>query len=479
MGEIRGAQYDNLTESNLVKLGVGKVYGVVVNSHTSGTLKLMDGVDDTAGAQATGILTISGGSITPAKFAESVLTASSNFLDAISASGVLTSDETNPAEDETVTIGSTVYRFRDTLAQAYDVKIGVDADTTLANLVKAINATGTEGVEYFAGTLIHPSVTAGDVTAHATTVTANTAGTAGNAIAKAETSTHLDWDGAGAFLTGGLAPETVTIGAITYRFKDTTAQAYDVKIGATLAISLDNLKLAINGTGVGDGTDYHAGTVAHTLVIATANADTTQKINSRTYGTGNNTLATTETSANASWEDTTLGGGTGASIAGVATAGSTFLINGTSYYFTTILSETLLGSGSAVANEILWVTNDATALDNMKLAINGSGTEGTDYSTGTNANTDVIATTNTATAQTIEAKLFGTLGNSITTTETGANIAWGGATLSGGTDKARLVINTFTFPAGSGVYTFPEPINFVNGLFAVVGGTLDCTVIYN
>lgn len=122
----------------------------------------------------------------------------------VAASGVLTSDNTELTDGDTVTIGSIVYRFKDTMAQAYDVKRdGTTADTTLANLVKAINGTGTPGTEYFAGTIAHTSVTASTVAAHATTVTARTIGAAGNLIAKDETSSHLDWDGVGAFLTGG------------------------------------------------------------------------------------------------------------------------------------------------------------------------------------------------------------------------------------------------------------------------------------
>ena len=347
------AQNKNITETQLVHLGAGKVSGVIVNSHTSGTMKLQDGVDDTAGAYATGTLTISGGNIVYAVFAENTLT----------------SDATNNTEDETVTIGSIVYRWRDTLAQAYDVKIGASAAASLDNLKAAINASGTAGVEYYAGTEAHPDV------------------------------------------------------------------------------------------------------------VATTNTDTTQVVVSKVIGTTNNTLATTETGAHLSWADTTLGGGTGASVTGVAPASSTFVIDGESYYFTNQLSEDV---DTAVANEILWVTNDATALDNMKSAINGSGTEGTDYSTGTNAHPTVIATTNAAAAQTVQAKVFGTLGNEIATTETGDNMAWGSATLTGGTDAARTMVNTYTFASGSQTISFPQPLAFKNGLFYSTGGTTqDVTVVYN
>ena len=40
-----------------------------------------------------------------------------------------------------------------------------------------------------------------------------------------------------------------------------------------------------------------------------------------------------------------------------------------------------------------------------------------------------------------------------------------------------VIINTFTFPAGSGVYKFPEPISFVTGMFATIGGTADITIV--
>jgi len=353
MSEL-GSLSKNITETQLVKLGAGQVKGVIVNSNTSGTIKLLDGVDNTAGAYATSTLTTSG--LVYAKFPESTLT----------------SDATNVTDGDTVTIGSIVYRFKDTMLAAYDVQIGASAAITLDNLKAAINASGTPGTEYFAGTAIHPDVT------------------------------------------------------------------------------------------------------------ATTNTDTTQKVVSKVIGTANNTKATTETSTHLLWADTTLGGGTGTSITGVATASSTFVIDGTSYYFTNQLSETVNGVASAVANEILWVTNDATALDNMKKAINASGTEGTDYSTGTNAHPTVTATTNGNTTQVIQALNFGTVGNSITTTETATTTAWTGTTLSGGTDAAKTMLNTYTFvTATSQVVTFPDGLTFKNGLYAIVGGTADLTLVYN
>lgn len=131
-----------------------------------------------------------------------------SFAAAVAASGTLTSDNTELTDGDTVTIGSTVYRFKDTMAQAYDVKRnGTTADTTLGNLVKAINASGTPGTEYFAGTNAHPTVSAAAVASHHTVVTATTAGAAGNTIATTETSSHLSW-GATTLASGADATET-------------------------------------------------------------------------------------------------------------------------------------------------------------------------------------------------------------------------------------------------------------------------------
>jgi hypothetical protein len=41
-----------------------------------------------------------------------------------------------------------------------------------------------------------------------------------------------------------------------------------------------------------------------------------------------------------------------------------------------------------------------------------------------------------------------------------------------------VIVDTFTFPAGSGVYRFPEPIDFYTGLYFTVGGTLNYTIIW-
>ena len=108
-----------------------------------------------------------------------------------------------------------------------------------------------------------------------------------------------------------LTTETITIGTTVYRFMTSTAQAYDVLLGANDAAALDNLKLAINASGTGDGSDYHAGTLIHPDVTATTNTDTTQVVDAKVGGTDGNAIVTTDTGGGTSltWAAVTLTGG--------------------------------------------------------------------------------------------------------------------------------------------------------------------------
>jgi hypothetical protein len=76
--------------------------------------------------------------------------------------------------------------------------------------------------------------------------------------------------------------------------------------------------------------------------------------------------------------------------------------------------------------------NNAAALQNLFKAINAVGTAGTTYSTALTIHTTVTAFVYTSTEVDVRAVTAGTAGNSISTTETGANISWGGATLASG-----------------------------------------------
>ena len=159
-------------------------------------------------------------------------------------------------------------------------------------------------------------------------------------------------------------------------------------------------------------------------------------------------------------------------ITDVFSDGEEIVIGDNTYTMKTALSTV------PTANEVLIGASGAVSLDNLKSAINGSAGEGTTYSYTTVKHPQVVATTNTDTTQVVEYFTLGTAGNSIATTTDGANASWGGATLAGGVNKNILLMNTYSFPTGSQVVEFPEPIVFDNGLYATIGGTADITVIY-
>lgn len=338
----------NITETALIKMGQGKLKRVIINSHSSGTLKLVDGF--TNGVVATTTLT-SSGAMVPADYAI----------------GTLTSDATNVSDGDTVVCGatggtSTTYRFKTTLVLPYDVLIGADAATSLANLKKAINATGTNGTEYLSGTLVNPDI------------------------------------------------------------------------------------------------------IAYTLTA------TTLVVGFRTLGTGGNAYTTTETSSHLGWGGTTLAGG-------VTAAGASFTLDTNTYTAVLTLGDTL---GLSVANQVLWVTSEAVFLDNVKSAINRTGTPGTDYSAATTIHPTVFATTNTNTTQVFNAKYTGTAGNSIVTTEGIANYAFTSTVMASGTlTTGKILCNTITFSAvaTTGERFIDFDVDFSTGLLAVVGGTADLTFL--
>jgi len=136
---------------------------------------------------------------------------------------------------DTVTIGTTVYRFMDTPAQAYDVEIGSLVADSQANLVAAINGSGTPGVEYFAGTVAHPDVRAVAFAANVMVVTAKQAGLDANSIATTETFTDVTDKWVAATLLGG------------------TGWAASVTIGPAITLSTSDADNSFNDSGSGFG----------------------------------------------------------------------------------------------------------------------------------------------------------------------------------------------------------------------------------
>jgi hypothetical protein len=74
------------------------------------------------------------------------------------------------------------------MAQAEDIQIEASVTDTQNNLRAALNGTGTEGVEYYAGTTApHATVSMSAWSSNSAVLVARTAGTAGNSIATTET----------------------------------------------------------------------------------------------------------------------------------------------------------------------------------------------------------------------------------------------------------------------------------------------------
>lgn len=265
--------------------------------------------------------------------------------------------------------------------------------------------------------------------------------------------------------------ETITIGTTVYTATAIPDAPYDVAMGANAQAFLVNLKNAINGT------LSYGGTAEHPSVVAVSSDATTLTVRGRVPGTSLNSVATTETFTNGSWADTTLGGGTGASDPGVTTGAATVTIGSITYTFVDALSETY--GADAIAYQVLAGANVAASLDNLKLAINATGTAGTNYSTGTVAHPYVIATTNTDTAQTIVSRTVGNTAatavvNALATTETMANTSWADTTFGGGTGNSNPAVTTdaATFTIGSRTYTAVLELSETSGATAVADQVL-------
>ena len=129
-----------------------------------------------------------------------------NPIAGVAATGTITF-AAQPEDGNTVTIGTQTYRFKDTMAQANDVKIGADLETTIENLDAAVDLSGTEGVEYYTGTAGVTNVT-GTPSSTELDLAYDSVGTAGNAIALAKVGTNITVSGT--TLTGGIAANTLS-----------------------------------------------------------------------------------------------------------------------------------------------------------------------------------------------------------------------------------------------------------------------------
>lgn len=129
--------------------------------------------------------------------------------------------------------------------------------------------------------------------------------------------------------------------------------------------------------------------------------------------------------------------------AGVFTDTQTVVVGGKTYTTQTALTN--------VDGNVLIGASAAITLQNLKDAINLTGTPGTQYAAAMTKNTQVKATSVTATTLVVKAKIAGTAGNAIASTETQTNASWGGAVLASGAGDIgvalELLLSEFQMPA--------------------------------
>jgi len=299
------------------------------------------------------------------------------------ATGILTATA-NPQDGARVTIGSTTYTFRDTLAVAFDVKIGANAEESLLNLVEAITYDGgagtNEGTDYGTGTTAHPSVTAAEGAGDTVDVTALAIGVAGNAVTAVEYSPGLSWGHE--HLEGGL-----------------DAVPHEVLVEATAEAEIDNL-VACATAGAGAGTKYSTGETAHaTVTVAKKDADEITAT-AKTAGTAGNSIPIDESCTDVAW-----------------TADAKFLGG---------------GYDTAVANDVIIGGTAELSIDNLVLAVNCTSGEGVNYGTGTTAHTTIDAAKTAADVFTATAKSIGDTGDAYVTTTTMTLATWDDTTMNGG-----------------------------------------------
>ena len=113
----------------------------------------------------------------------------------VAATGTLTLTA-DAGNNETVTIGTTVYTFKTALTPAaYEVLISGTASGTIDNLIAAINRAAGEGTTYGAGTVRHPDVTAAAGAGDTMDLTGPKSSD-GNNIATTETMANGSWGAA-------------------------------------------------------------------------------------------------------------------------------------------------------------------------------------------------------------------------------------------------------------------------------------------
>lgn len=136
---------------------------------------------------------------------------------AVAAKGTVTFSE-NPANGDTLQIGSTTYKFATSPAAANDVELQASVTETIQNLANVIN--GESGIAY-EGTASPNQQVSAFISGNVMELTARTAGAAGNSFALVQTGDFASVSGAtfsgGADASSGSVTDTVELQHVKFR----------------------------------------------------------------------------------------------------------------------------------------------------------------------------------------------------------------------------------------------------------------------
>lgn len=147
---------------------------------------------------------------------------------------------------------------------------------------------------------------------------------------------------------------------------------------------------------------------------------------------------------------------------GAIASGDQVRIDNTYYQWTNAAVDTGTPAGTSGSPWLVALgISNSTAITNLYEAINGTGAPGTTYSTPLVRHPTAEGISYAANDLFVQAISAGAAGNSLVTTETGANISWGGGTLAGGgTDQVAQV----TLPDDAGAIS----VSYINSFVIVV-----------
>lgn len=174
--------------------------------------------------------------------------------------------------------------------------------------------------------------------------------------------------------------DTVTVAAITYRWKNSMAAINDVKRGANRAASMASLAATINGTGV-SGTDFFAGTLPNATVRCTGLNNTTGNfalsLAAITGGTAGNAFALSTTAATLVASGANFAGGVDSKVNQIVVNGATNLLTA-AVTFTTDEQTTAAAVAAAVNANVISgysATSDGATVNILK-TVAGSAANG-------------------------------------------------------------------------------------------------------